>query len=575
MLEERCGNPSCNKILSHPVDVCSKCKSTPYCSRQCQVAHAKQHGAICKLLNKGKAQQLNHIGHDETDKISVADLVTALHSYSLECREIYRLFMSTTKEDDDTILNARVEQMTILAHKLSDDDKIEFLHQMVRILVRLKTWRITMPVSPVLILLECGADVNGVFPSDCTFSPLCLLAQKSSSKNQMVNKNQVIIGRQLLERGADPNFFKRDGSSKHFGNTALYNACYSLQAANLDFIELLLEFGADRNQNTNVGGSTAIMSTFDMALPVAKLLLTYEHKNCVPIDVNVPNDQGLTALDWVRLSISRNARFRDDVSVSGQKANGSSRPWAKTAPYEYILEQLRELEDILIGMGAIEGKVDPKWMKYELETTDMDVDEARGREPTEPKEPIDYDVSCLFGRDLFNDKTVPGWYDGFRISDLLALQHQAHEGKEHLHSNGGCVPKLGQKVKLIFYLPNGAAGFLVGKVVLTYPVPSDWDLECAKRSTNPSLLYENTKCHEPGCNCNLSRVEIWLKYGAVHTQEVKCIVKLAVDMEDGSDPTVTSFFGVSRKYDVILRCNDNKGGRMWGMARIDPHKSSK
>ena len=62
-----------------------------------------------------------------------------------------------------------------------------------------------------------------------------------------------------------------------------------------------------------------------------------------------------------------------------------------------------------------------------------------------------------------------------------------------------------------------------------------------------------------------TRVDILQKYGALHGQEVKCTVELA--KEDQSKTGFVSFFGLRKKYIIILRCNDNNVN-MWELARI-------
>jgi len=46
-----CANPACQKVATpgKKFQTCSACGSTPYCSKECQAAHWKEHKSICKL----------------------------------------------------------------------------------------------------------------------------------------------------------------------------------------------------------------------------------------------------------------------------------------------------------------------------------------------------------------------------------------------------------------------------------------------------------------------------------------------------------------------------------------------
>ena len=45
----------------------------------------------------------------------------------------------------------------------------------------------------------------------------------------------------------------------------------------------------------------------------------------VPIDVNVENESGWTALTLVKLLITKNTRYRNEVAETGEKAKNSSK----------------------------------------------------------------------------------------------------------------------------------------------------------------------------------------------------------------------------------------------------------
>ena len=185
---------------------------------------------------------------------------------------------------------------------------------------------------------------------------------------------------------------------------------------------------------------------------------------------------------------------------------------------------------------------------------------------------FDSDVSSLFGMDILNDSNAPSWCKSsqgkcvFYIDDATALKCQSEEKHEYLHSSG-CKPKVGQRVVVYANIPIGQC-CLTGEVVETFRLPTDSDLRKTKRSICPSILFENP-CLCSNLNCEMTktgtRVDILQKYGALHGQEVKCTVELA--KEDQSKTGFVSFFGLKKKYIIILRCNDNNVN-MWELARI-------
>lgn len=189
------------------------------------------------------------------DKVSL-DYVSELVNFSKECQEMHRLFMATPKEEIEASLNARVKTMKKLARKIPHKHRGAFAFLIMIIMVRLETWRVEKPTSPFLILLESGViDPNG---GDGVVL-LINLSQQSSSSSQSCNTNQVILGRQLLKFGANPN------KARENRDTALTSACYCFQPTNLEFIELLLEHGADRNHHC-IGGTGEIMLCFSQSL---------------------------------------------------------------------------------------------------------------------------------------------------------------------------------------------------------------------------------------------------------------------------------------------------------------------
>mmetsp|Transcript_27404 Transcript_27404/g.54989 ORF Transcript_27404/g.54989 Transcript_27404/m.54989 type:complete len:569 (-) Transcript_27404:2307-4013(-) len=565
-MSEVCGNNNCNNICGDSPRVCSKCKATPYCSRECQKKAWKLHKKLCASLNKGAAQQLHHDDHDE-ELISEqmhSMVLSSLSMFPRAAQEMYRLFKSTPKEEDDNYLECRVLKMKKLALTLDQRTKEEFMHALVVLLHPTKTWLIEKPTSPLLILFQTGVNADALstdkrthLPDDSSYTCLCQIAQLSSAKSDMYNKNQVILGRQFLEvGGANVNARANAGTSFNF---PLYNACASRLPTNPEFIQLLLEHGADPNMQTSVG-ETPLMNCLNYSVGVGIQLLSFEQYH-MPINVNLRRYDGHNVLSLVNGSISQisGGTFKDGQETTPEKM-------------EYLLKQLLEFKTLLEARGAMEyegGDIQAKGGVDMIQQKDIKSSSL-----------LEYDVSSLFNIDLNRDFDAPSWCSGergFYIRDELAAQYEAHENKEYLHGNSGrgCgrKPQVGQRVVISAVLENDSCCEFVGKVVQTFAIPTDAHLKRMKTSSNPSDLYQ-VSCNCTKSDCPLTRTgkrfDILRKHGAVHTQQVLTTVKLT--KASAGDPVIAAFFGVSKWYDILLRCDDTKLN-MWQVAKIEPNQN--
>ncbi|EJK46902.1 hypothetical protein THAOC_34406, partial [Thalassiosira oceanica] len=533
---------------------------------------------ICKLLNAGKGEQFVQPGADEWTEqhdIDALHYVAAMHQYPKPSADMYILFKGASRGDTKRQVAARAKKMRDLARVLISKNKFDAVHQIfyrtMQIMLRDEPWRVEQPYSPILALLQSGLDLSMQEDSSANF--LYSLSQSSSATSTSRNRNQVTIGRQLLEiGGADPNLFCGRGQA-----FPLFDACYSNQPTNLEFIELLLEHGADRNMECP--GGTAIVGAFDMSLDAIKLLITYEHANCPPIDINKRHFPGFnaTALDFTRINIVKFTRFRDEVAITGKTATNCYKTWTTVEPFNVQIEKLKELEELLLSKGAVEGDVETS--QYELHVKQPDrmprkdglqVLEAYhmlvgclDKEVEESHAKLPFDVSCLFGiEDLIRGKRSPNWYseNPAHITDASTRMLQAFEGRPHLHCSHYGAPKVGLKVKLYLSLPNKTRACLAGQVTEALPVPTEKELKRTKRTADPTHLYKRP-CPVPFCKhgvdeCWYTRTgsygELLQKFGAVHGQEVKCRLKFTQNMFDGRDESVVAFFAGYSKFDVTL-----------------------
>ena len=537
-------------------------------------------------MNKGKGQQFVQPGADEWTEehdIKALHYVAVMHQRPKPSAEMYILFKGASRGDTKKQVAARAKKMKDLARVLISQNQVDVVHRtfhrMMKIMLRDEPWRVEQPYSPILALLQSGLDLSTLEDK----GHLNSLAQESSATSTSRNRNQVIIGRQLLEIGGENPNSIYDGH-----DFPLFNACYSNQPSNLEFIELLLEHGADRNMESL--GGTAIVGAFDMSLDAIKLLITYEHANCPPIDINKPNHViNATALDFTQINIIKFTRFRDEVAITGKAATNCYKTWTTVEPFNVHIEKLKELETLLLSKGAVKGDVEKSHYEFCVNQPDRmprkdglkvlvdhhvieeEVEESHAKLP--------FDVSCLFGiEDLIHGKRSPNWYRGnpAYIKDASTRMLQAFEGRPHLHCrNNGVAPAVGLKVKVYLFLPNGTYACLAGQVTEALPVPTEKDLKRTKRTENPTLQYKRP-CPLPFCQhgvdeCPFSRTgsygELLEKFGAVHGQEVKCRLKFTRNLGDGRDGSVVAFFAGYSKFDVTLRFFDDKEDK-WMMSNI-------
>lgn len=83
--------------------------------------HDQVHKKICASLNAGKAQQLQDDAHSELPVFEQMYLMclNGLSSYPKAAQEIYRLFRATPAEEDQQVLQTRVDKMKSLARTLA------------------------------------------------------------------------------------------------------------------------------------------------------------------------------------------------------------------------------------------------------------------------------------------------------------------------------------------------------------------------------------------------------------------------------------------------------------------------
>jgi hypothetical protein len=310
---------------------CAACQSALYCSRACQRIDWKQHQhkKICKLVNVGHGdRQVRTDYHTsfslqlkvkfEEDKQLLTDGV----------RRFFTLFEESTFEGS----LATAQSMTKFAKRQTKLVKKDMLYRSVHFLVRSSNSEmLSWPNSPLLVLLPFVDPSVLVGDEGTGFTLLYHLADLADPFDYSTHVNQLILARQLVEHGANVN-----GVSNPQGRTPLHKACVSINVTNLDFVEHLLEVGADPNAQDHLL-QTPLIYTLPDAPGAAKFLL-----NWPTTDANVTSRSGASFLAGVRSVItdySAEVALPDNLNV---------------VQHQFQIQQWREIEEILVERGAFD-----------------------------------------------------------------------------------------------------------------------------------------------------------------------------------------------------------------------------
>jgi hypothetical protein len=250
-------------------------------------------------------------------------------------KRFFKLFTESTFEGS----RATARKMKKIAERQITQNQEFLLSHSVRVLIFCsKSEMLSWPSSPLLVMLQL-VDPNVSFGTEdaplgegaSRFTLLHALANVADPFNYSNHVNQVILAKQLIERGANVN-----AVSIPQGTTPLHHACSTSNVTNLDFVELLLEEGADPNAQEAMG-NTPLMGTIPYAPGAAKFLL-----NWPTTDVTITERAGASFLAMVRLTIQA-------FSYNG---TGPDNP--EMVQHQLLLQQWREIEDMLVERGAID-----------------------------------------------------------------------------------------------------------------------------------------------------------------------------------------------------------------------------
>jgi hypothetical protein len=307
---------------------CATCKSASYCSKACQREDwKKQHKKICKHLNVGHGSMQFRID-EHTSRYM--DLKKAFEGGERSLEESDKRFFKLFEESTFEGSRAAARKMKKYAKGHIKHNKRFLLFHSFDFLARCSnSQKLSWPNSPLLVMLQF-VDPNMIFGcEEMRFTLLHRLADLAHPFEISAHENQLILAKQLIEHGADVS-----AVTIPQGLTPLHKTCNWTNVTNLDFVELLLEAGADPNAQDSLG-LTPLMCTTPDAPGAAKFLL-----NWPTTDVNITNRSGQSFLAEVRLTITE---FSDNISLPDNPNQIRD---------EFLLQQWRGIEAILVERGA-------------------------------------------------------------------------------------------------------------------------------------------------------------------------------------------------------------------------------
>jgi hypothetical protein len=326
----------CNAVASPDImlQYCDQCLSAMYCSRACQRKDwKKQHKKICKLLNVGHGdRQLRTVDHISREAALKERFEEEEHLHDGDDKRFFKLFQESTFERSQA---AAREMKTIARRQTKHNQKFLLFHSFY-LLVRSDSEMLSWPNSPLLVLLQfvdpnvlTGDEDAPVQEGGTRCTLLHHLTDLASPRNYSTHQNQLILAKQLIEHGANVNTV-----SLPHGLTPLHLACYADVVTNLDFVELLLEAGADPNAQDNLG-ATPLMYTMPDAPGAAKFLL-----NWPTTDANITIRFGASFLAGVRSLITA---FSDKVALPDNP---------EQIEHQFLLQQWIKIEEMLVERAA-------------------------------------------------------------------------------------------------------------------------------------------------------------------------------------------------------------------------------
>jgi hypothetical protein len=326
----------CSAVASPDLQLqyCATCQSALYCSRACQrIDWQKQHKKICKLLNVGHGDMQVRTEEHTSLSIESKEEFEMNERNEEAVKHFFKLFEESTFEGSRA---AALEMRKFAKVQSKQNQKFLFFHGLHSLIRSSNPEILSWPNSPFLVMLQfvdptvLSGDCDAVLEEGVNrVTPLDVLGDLADPFDHSTHVNQLILAKKLIEHGANVN-----GVSIPHRKTPLHNACSAYVVTNLDFVEYLLDVGADPNAQDHLL-QTPLMCTVPDAPGAAKFLL-----NWPTTDANITTRSGASFLARVRLTIT---------CFSGMIALPHN---SEQVQHQFKLQQWREIEEMLVERGA-------------------------------------------------------------------------------------------------------------------------------------------------------------------------------------------------------------------------------
>jgi hypothetical protein len=243
-------------------------------------------------------------------------------------KRFFKLFQESTFEGS----KAAAQNMKKYAKRQTKhSQKCLFYHTLHFLIRSSNSEMLSWPNSPLFVMLQLVDPDVLLGHGETRVTQLHRLTNLADPFDYSTHINQLILAKQLIEHGANVN-----AVSIPWGESPLHKACQSTNVTNLDFVELLLEAGADPNAEDQEG-LTPLMYTYPYAPGAARILL-----NWPTTDANITHRSGQSFLEIVRLLITA---FSDKVVLPENPDKLQD---------QFVLQQWREIEEMLVEREAVD-----------------------------------------------------------------------------------------------------------------------------------------------------------------------------------------------------------------------------
>jgi hypothetical protein len=319
----------CSAVASLDLQLqyCAQCQSALYCSETCQRKDWKeQHKKICKLLIVGHGGMQIRTEQHKKQKATLEEAFERnTNTLNEGDKRFFKLFEESTFEGSQ----ATAQKMKKYAKRQTKlNQKFLLLHSLHVIVRSSNSEMLSWPNSPLLVMLHFFDPSVLLGDGGARETPLYILADLTDPFEYATQKNQLILAEQLIKHGVNVK-----SVSTPRGETPLHMACHWVNVTNLDFVELLLEAGADPNTKSSQD-LTPLMNTIPNAPGAAKFLL-----NWPTTDVNITARSGISFLAGVRQVIT---------TLSDKSALPDN---SEQIQDQFLLQQWRDIEEMLVERG--------------------------------------------------------------------------------------------------------------------------------------------------------------------------------------------------------------------------------